>query len=136
MFFERFLCPDCNNHNNSICFLMMLMLLGVHAPAHKCRHHSNYRSKLASWNSHCYPGYLPETVGNLQFEPTLPHSPGFRITVVLTNSVKLQTNRLKLRLGPKQILTNNYCKNTSGSDAHTQLTKNSKQWRARNRNND
>ena len=52
-------------------------------------------SKLASRNSPGYsgypvfPGYLSETVGKLQFEPTLPDAPGVRITAVLTNSLKL-----------------------------------------------
>ena len=65
--------------------------LGNHFLARKCRNHYDYESKLASRNSPGYPrypGYLPETVGKLQFEPTLPHAPGVRITAVLTNSPK------------------------------------------------
>ena len=66
-----------------------------HFPAPKCQNHYNYASKFASRNSHNYPGYPgypcypPETVGELQFEPTLPHAPGVRITVVFANLLKL-----------------------------------------------
>ena len=60
--------------------------LRIHFPSQKYQNHYDYKSKSLSWNYPEYPDYLLETLGKLQFEPTLPHTPGVRITVVLTNS--------------------------------------------------
>ena len=68
--------------------------LGDHFPTQKCKtiiivdpNHppGTLMIILRSWNSH---NYHLETVGKLQFEPTIPHTPGVRITVVFTNSLE------------------------------------------------
>ena len=68
---------------------------GGRFPATSEEIHYNYKLKWASRNSPGIPG-IPGNSGHssgngkiVQLQPTLPHAPGARITVVLTNSLKL-----------------------------------------------
>ena len=60
-----------------------------HFLAQRGQNHYNFLSNLTSRNSSGTSGTLPETVGKVQLAVPLHHAPGARITVVLTNSLKL-----------------------------------------------
>ena len=77
---------SCNSH----CCVVILRFVGGLKNEKLLKLLMFFNDFGTSWNCHHNYHNPPEMVGKLWFEPTLPHAPGARITVVLTNSLKLK----------------------------------------------